>query len=258
LRPLPFAIQEEHQIPKPQITVFPPADFRQNRLLGALSQTEYEQLLPHLESVTLNLKKKLYEYNQPIEFVYFPTYGVASLLNLLEDGSLIEVATVGNEGFVGLPVFLGANQIPGEAFVQVPGQAAQISAAAFRREVTQGTMLFALLQRYTQALFNQIAQSAACNRMHSIEERFCRWILMTHDRVNGDEFPLTHEFLSQMLGVRRASVSVVAAIIQKAGLIQYKRGRITILDREGLEAASCECYQVITAEFKRLINNNVT
>ncbi|MCU0536994.1 MAG: Crp/Fnr family transcriptional regulator, partial [Hydrococcus sp. Prado102] len=205
---------------------------------------------------SLDLKKILYNPNESIEFVYFVLDGVVSLLTILNDGAIVEVATVGNEGFVGLPIFLGATQIPGQALSQIPGTAMQMRAEIFKREVTQETTLFALLQRYTQALFNQVAQSAACNRIHTLEERFCRWILMTRDRVPGDTFPLTHEFLGQMLGVRRASVTEVAIRMQNAGLVQYKYGKMTVLDREGLESASCECYQIVQREFNRLVGGS--
>ncbi len=225
----------------------------QNRLLAALPQEEYSRLLPHLEQVSLDFKKVLYAPNEPIDHVYFVNKGVISMVNIMENGEIVEVATVGNEGMVGLPVFLGADKIPGEAFAQVPGEGVRMRANVFKDKVTPDSPLHNLLQRYTQALFNQIAQSAACNRLHSIEERFCRWLLMTHDRVESDTFPLTQEFLAQMLGVRRASVNTVASIIQRAGLIQYSRGKMTILDRVSLEASSCECYGIVKAEFDRLV-----
>lgn len=228
----------------------------ENRLLAALPREEYERLVTNMEPVSLTWKQDLYVPNQPIEHVYFVKSGVVSLLNIMEDGAAVEVATVGNEGMVGLPVFLGANSIPGKAFAQIPGDAWKMRADVFKAKVTAGSQLHELLQRYTQALFNLIAQSSACNRLHSIEERMCRWLLMTQDRVGKNEFPLTQEFLSQMLGVRRPSVSVVASILQKAGLIRYSRGGMTILDREGLEAGSCECYGVVKGEFERLIGGN--
>lgn len=231
-------------------------DKKQNRLLNALPTEEYKQIKPHLEFVVLDFKQILYEVNQPIEFVYFVLDGVASLLTVMDDGAIAEVGTIGNEGLVGLPVFLGAKQIPGRAIVQVSGKAMRMNAEDFKHQVSSGTVLFSLLQRYTQALFNQIAQSAACNRLHTIEERFCRWILMTQDRVNAEEFFLTQEFLGYMLGVGRPSVSLVAATLQKAGLIHYRRGKMKIVDREGLEATSCECYRIIKEEFERLIGGN--
>lgn len=227
-----------------------------NRLLASLPKKEYEGLAPYLEPISLNLKQELYQPNVPIDFVYFPLGGLFSLLSLTKTGELIEVATVGNEGMVGLPVFLGAMQIPGIAMVQVASEALRMRSEDLQTQVTPGTTLYAVLHRYTQALFNLIAQSALCNRVHSIEQRCCRWLLLTHDRVGCDEFPFTHEFLSQMLGVRRAGVSEVASRLQNAGLISYYYGKITIVDRVGLEATSCECYEVTKLEFERLIGDN--
>ena len=178
------------------------------------------------------------------------------MLTVMEDGSAIEVGTVGNEGMVGIPILLGADRIPGQAFMQVPGSATRMTAEDFKRHVTPGTPLHNLLQRYLQALFNQVAQSAACNRLHSLEERFCRWLLMTRDRVPTDEFPMTQEFLSLMLGVHRPSVSEVAGTFQRAGIIRYTRGKMLIVDRSGLEAAACECYEVVKREFDRLLGES--
>ncbi|MEH2121790.1 Crp/Fnr family transcriptional regulator [Nostoc sp.] len=225
-----------------------------NQLLAALSPEEYSRLAPYMEVVPLELKQDLYIRNQPIEYVYFLNYGVASMLTVMTDGSAIEVATVGNEGMVGLPILLGADRIPGECFIQVAGSGLRMTVDAFKTNVTTDSQLYNLLQRYTQALFNQIAQSAACNRLHSIEQRMCRWLLMTADRVETDSFSLTQEFLSTMLGVNRSSVSLTASILQRAGLIEYVRGQMTILDRPGLEDITCECYQVVRAEFNRLLN----
>ena len=210
-----------------------------NQLLAALPSEEYSRLVAYMEVVPLELKQYLYLRNQPIEYVYFLNYGVASIVTVLTDGSVIEVATVGNEGMVGLPVFLGAEKIPGECFIQVCGSGLRMRVDAFRTYVTVTSPLYELLQRYTQALFNQIAQSAACNRLHSIEQRMCRWLLMTADRVETDTFLLTQEFLSHMLGVNRSSVSLTASILQRAGLIEYVRGQMTILDRSGLEDITC-------------------
>lgn len=235
---------------------FPPSV--KNRLLANLSREEFERLQPYLEPVFLNFKKELYQPNMPIEFVYFPLEGVCSLLSLASEGDLIEVGTVGNEGMVGLPVFLGVDQIPGVCMCQVPGYALRMRAHDLRTQVAPGTTLYELLHRYTQTLFNFISQSALCNRVHSIEQRCCRWLLLTHDRVEDNEFSLTHEFLSQMLGVRRAGVSEVAARLQNAGFISYRYGKISILDRAGLEATSCECYKLIKAEFERLIGGKNT
>ena len=225
-----------------------------NRLLSALPDSEYERLLPHLEQVSFTLKQILYMPNEPIDYVYFPNSGIISLVNLMEDGGTVEVATVGNEGMVGLPLLLGADRMMAQAITQMVGDALRMKADVFKREVTPASPLYSLLLRYTQALMNLISQSVACNRLHSIEERCCRWLLLCQDRVDSDEFPLTQEFLAQMLGVRRASVSVVAAILQKAGLIRYRRGKITILDRFGLEATSCECYHIVKQELDRLLS----
>lgn len=227
-----------------------------NRLLANLPKEEYERLVPYLEPIFLDFKRELYLPNVPIDFVYFPLEGVCSLLSLTSEGQLIEVGTVGNEGMVGLPVFLGAKQIPGIAMSQVPGNALRMRSKDLQNQVTHGTSLYDVLHRYTQGLFNFISQSALCNRVHSIEQRCCRWLLLTRDRVGTDAFPLTHEFLSQMLGVRRAAVSEVAAKLKNAGFISYRYGKITVLDRAGLEATSCECYELIKGEFERLIGGN--
>ena len=227
-----------------------------NQLLAALPPKEYSRLVAYMEVVPIEFKQEFYLPNQPIEYVYFLNDGVASMLTVMIDGLAIEVATVGNEGMVGLPVFLGVDRVPGECFMQVAGSGFKMRADAFKTHVTADSLLYNLLQRYTQTLFNQIAQSAACNRLHSIEQRMCRWLLMTADRVDTNTFSLTQEFLSIMLGVNRSTVSLNASILQKAGLINYTRGQITILDRPGLENITCECYQVVKAEFDRLLNGN--
>lgn len=224
-----------------------------NELLALLPEAEYERLAPHLEKIVIALREVLYEANKPIKYVFFPLNGVMSIVAVMEDGRLAEVATIGKEGMVGMPVFLGAEQTPSLAFSQVAGEALRLNVSEFRKQVKDGGALTMVLHRYTQALFTQIAQSAACNRLHSIEQRCARWLLMTHDRVGADEFPLTHEFLGQMLGVRRATVTGVANTLHKAGLITYRRGKITVQDRKGLEGASCECYKVIRDDFDRLL-----
>ncbi|MEO8191140.1 MAG: Crp/Fnr family transcriptional regulator [Acidobacteriota bacterium] len=225
----------------------------ENRVLVALPPAEYDRIRDSLRVVRLERRKVLGAPGTPMSRVCFPCTAVASMITTMQDGSSVEIATVGNEGLVGLPVFLGAHSMPLEVFVQVEGEAVALPAAALRRSTAPGAPLHALLQRYTQALLSQIAQSGACNRLHPIDQRCTRWVLLTHDRVAGDEFPLTHEFLSLMLGVRRASVSTAASILQRAGYIRYRRGRITITDREGLEEASCECYKVIRSKYERLI-----
>lgn len=227
-----------------------------NQLLGALSQQEYERLLPFLETVYLPLKQTLYEVNEPIQYVYFPQTTVISLLTVMDNGDALEFGTVGNEGMIGTSVLLETDQVPSLAFSQIPGLATRMKTDVFKREVPPGSQLYSLLQRYIQTFFNQIAQSAACNRLHPIEKRFCRWLLMTRDRAGSDEFVLTQEFLAQMLGVRRAGVSEVASQFQEFGLIRYHRGNINILDREALKANACECYAKIREQFEQLTRRN--
>jgi CRP-like cAMP-binding protein len=224
-----------------------------NRLLDSLPRPDLERLRPHLEAVSVGVKHVVYEPNGPIKHVYFPINCVISLVTYLEDGASVEMATIGLEGMVGLPIFLGTDTMPSRAFGQVPGDALRITAAAFTEEIERNGPLVRVLNRYTQALFNQVAQTTACNRVHLVEQRCARWLLQTHDRVGSDQFSLTQEFLAQMLGVRRSGVSAAAGLLQKAGLIRYARGWITVLDRPGLESASCECYRVIKREFDRLI-----
>ncbi|XXX75096.1 Crp/Fnr family transcriptional regulator [Sorangium sp. So ce134] len=236
----------------------PQQKFTRNRLLSALPRRELERLLPQLEVVPLGHKQVLYEASEPIHHVYFPENGVVSLLSLMENGDAVEIGTVGNEGMVGLPVFLGSVSTQGRAFSQVPGDAVRMRSPIFREEVGRGGRLRETLSRYTQSLFEQIAQAAACNRLHPMGERCARWLLMTHDRVGADEFPLTHEFLSQMLGVRRATVTVAVGMLQQAGLVQFTRGRVTVLSRAGLEEASCECYAIIRDGYERLLGSHAT
>lgn len=225
----------------------------ENRLLLALPNEEYERLLPNLENVSLAFKQVLYEPGEPIEYVYFPNHGVVSLLTSISDSTVAEVGLVGLEGMVGLSVFLGVDTTPLKAIVQVPGDAIRMKADVFRASVNRGVALHVLLLRYTQARIVQISQSAGCNSHHSVEQRCCRWLLMTNERVKSDRFPLTQEFLSQMLGVRRASVTVVAGRLQACGLIRYSRGQMTILDLHGLEQATCSCYMLVKQESDRLL-----
>jgi CRP-like cAMP-binding protein len=203
----------------------------------------------------LELRQVLFDYDQPIEHVYFPENFVGSVISIMADGTAVETATVGREGMVGLPLFLGADRTQAQAFCQVPGEALRMEAGAFREAVGRGGQLAAMLNRYTQALFTFLAQTSACNRLHKIRERCARWLLLTHDRVGRDRFPLTQQFLSQMLGVRRATVTEAAGSLQSAGLIDYSYGQITVTDRLGLEEAACECYAIIQREFVRLLAN---
>jgi CRP-like cAMP-binding protein len=224
----------------------------ENRLLAAIPSEVKAGLEPNLERVSLPFKEVLYESRQLIEYVYFPMNGVISLLTIVEECILAEVGLVGNEGMVGVSVFLGIEATPFKAIVQVPGEAMRMKADVFKDLVNPDSPLYSLLLPYTHALMFQTAQSAACNSHHSVEKRCCRWLLTVRDRVHSDRFPLTHEFLSQMLGVRRASITVVAGRLQKAGLIRYSRGQMTILDNQGLKALSCKCYRFVKEEEDRL------
>ncbi len=225
----------------------------ENRLLADLPSGEYDRLRSHLQKVSLPLKEILYEANGPIPHVFFPLHGVVSLVILMDGNVSLEVGTIGNEGMVGTPVFLGSGSSPTRAISQVPGEALRMETKAFQEEMRRRGRLYGLVQRYTQAMINQISQSTVCNHWHTVQKRMCRWLLLSHDRVGVDEFSLTHEFLAQMLGVRRPTVTTVAGTLQRAGLIRYHRGKLTVLDRKGLEAASCECYEVVAKELDRLL-----
>jgi CRP-like cAMP-binding protein len=224
-----------------------------NGLLSALSRKTFDRLTRHLDRLTLAQRHPVSEPGAPIEYVYFPVSCVVSLVAVMADEKEAEVATVGREGLVGMSVFWGVGTMPMRAFVQVPGDAYRVGAAAFRAEAAPGGELAGLLLRYTQALFHQVARSAACNQSHSVAKRCARWLLMSHDRAGREQFELTQEFLGQMLGVRRAGIGEAAGALQKAGHIKYARGRITVVDRAGLESASCECYRAIRDEYLRLV-----
>lgn len=205
-----------------------------------------------MERCSLERRQVLCEANEPIRYVYFPLSGLVSLVNATINGATIEVAMVGHEGLVGLSVFFGNETMPLTAVVQMPGEAFRISAATLREEARRNGPLVEQVHLFAHALLAQVAQSAACLSHHSVSQRCARWLLMTHDRVGGRELELTQDLLAQMLGVRRASVSAAAAKLQKAGLIRYRRGHVTVVDREALERASCECYGIIKAEYDRL------
>jgi CRP-like cAMP-binding protein len=226
---------------------YPAADSRRNQMLRTLPDTDRERIASLLTPVFLAIKTVLFEPGQEIESVYFPLNGVISLVTPLEDGAIVEVATVGNEGTVGVPLVSGGS-LAVRAISQVAGWVLRMDARAFLAELDRGGALRDVVSDYLQALFGQISQAAACNRLHSNEERLSRWLLMSHDRVGLDEFGITHEFLGQMLGSRRATVTLSAGILQAAGLIKYHRGQVTIVDRQGLELVSCECYGVIKSE----------
>jgi len=229
------------------------AELHANRLLGLLPRKDYQRLRPHLQPVALEYRQSLYRANKPIGFVYFIETGVGSLVNTMANGQAAEVGTIGSEGMVGLPLVLGDNRAPTSVYIQVPGAGLRMKATLFKRELAQSTSMQVAILRYAHAFFNQVAQSAACNRFHNIQQRCCRWMLMTHDRMQSDDFLLTQEFLAMMLGVQRTGVTAAAGALQRAGLIRYRRGNVTILDRRGLERLSCECYAVSKLEFDRLL-----
>jgi len=219
-----------------------------NRLLAALPGKEYQRLRPHLEEVALSFGEVLYESGEIIRRVYFPNHGIVSLLSMVEERSTLEVGVVGAEGMVGVSVFLGAQASPNQALVQGAGAAMSMKADAMRKHVGHEGPLPDMIRRYTNSLLAQISQTAACNRFHAVEARLARWLLMTHDRLRSNEFRLTQEFLSHMLGVRREGVTNAARALQQGNLISYVRGQLTILDRAGLEARSCGCYEIVKLE----------
>jgi len=226
-----------------------------NRLLAALPGDEYEHLMPNLESVHLPKGKVLYHAGEIIRYAYFMNDGQVSLLSTTEEGASIEVATVGNEGAIGIPSVLRTNKTPYEVMVQIPVKSGfRIKAEVFRNEFDRGGKFQDLMLRYTDVLFTQITQSAVCNHFHSSVQRLARWLLVANDLVTADTFYLTHEFISHMLGSPRTGVTMAAGALQKEGLLHYSRGKITILDRQGLEAASCDCYNIIRASFDHFLD----
>jgi CRP-like cAMP-binding protein len=225
-----------------------------NRLLAALPKKDYQALERHLEEIPLVFETILYQPQALITDVYFPNSGIVSLLAEINGRSTLEVGMVGNEGLVGLSVFLGVDTSPNRAVVQGAGSAMKMKASVLRKEWNKSEVLPRLLQRYTHVVLTQITQAAVCNQFHAIDARLARWLLMTHDRMKKDEFQLKQEFLANMLGVRREGVSKAAGDLQKRNLIAYSRGRLEVLDRAGLEAASCACYEIIRNEVKSLVN----
>ncbi len=224
-----------------------------NRLLAALPAEEYERLLPHLEPVSFSLGETVYESGERMEYVYFPTDSIVSLLYTMLDGATAEMGLVGREGVVGIALFMGGDTMPNRAVVQGAGAVVRVKAKALQDEFRRGGAFQLLLLKYTQALITQIAQTAVCNRLHPVEKRLCRWLLMTQDRAQSDTLQMTHEFIANMLGIQREAVSVAAHRLQGRGMISYVRGRIRILDRAQLEGCACECYAVVRDEQERLL-----
>ena len=227
-----------------------------NQLLASLPPDDLQRLRPHLRSVRLKPKQILHKQGDRIREVYFPTGGACSIIELMQDGQAAEIATVGDEGLLGGSVYFGQDESFTQSVVQVPGQWADVlTTEVFNAEMARKGALFFRIVKYHQALMTQVMQTTVCNGLHSAEQRCCRWLLMTHDRIKRDEFPLTHETLAMMLGVRRPTITLIAASLQRAGLIHYRRGCMKILNRPGLELASCECYQTINDRVRRLMRN---
>jgi len=224
-----------------------------NRLLASLPREDYGRLLPHLSPVSFTLGEVVYESGARMEHIYFPTTAIVSLLYLMEDGSSAEMGIAGREGLVGVALFMGGGTMPNRAVVQSAGKAVRLRAGVLQEEFARGGAFQRLLLRYTQALLTQMSQTAVCNRLHAIEQQLCRWLLLSHDRLESDELVMTQELIANMLGVRREGVTAAAGRLQERGLISYARGRILILDRPGLEAAVCECYKVVKDEYDRLL-----
>ena len=230
----------------------------QNHLLAALPAEIFDRILPHLELVSMPLGEVLYESGCQLQYVYFPTTAIVSLHYLMESGASAEISGVGNEGVLGISLFMGGNTTPSLATVQTAGIGYRLKGRLMMEEFNLAGPMMRLMLRYTQALMTQISQTAVCNRHHSIEQQLCRWLLLTLDRLPSNELTITQELIAGMLGVRREGITEAAGKLQRAGLISYRRGHITVLDRTGLESHSCECYQVVRKEFHRLLGDAET
>jgi CRP-like cAMP-binding protein len=229
------------------------ANPQRNHLLASLPDAEWQRWEPLLEWVNLPLGKVLYESGKTLSHVYFPTSAIVSLLYVMVDGASAEIAVVGNEGVVGIALFMGGESTPSRAIVQSAGQGFRLKSNIMKEEFNNSAPVLHLMLRYTQALITQMSQTAVCNRHHSLDKQLCRWLLLSLDRLSGDELVMTQELISNMLGVRREGVTEAALKLQKAGLIKYSRGRIRIMDRKGLEQRTCECYAVVKNEYDRLL-----
>ena len=227
---------------------------KQNHLLASLPEAEWQRWIPQLELVEMPLGEVLYESGSTLSHVYFPTTSIVSLLYVMESGASAEIAVVGNEGIVGISLFMGGETTPSRAVVQSAGLGYRLTSRAIKEEFVRAPVLHLLL-RYTQALITQMSQTAVCNRHHSLDQQLCRWLLLSLDRLDGNELVMTQELIARMLGVRREGVTESALKLQRAGLIDYARGRITVLDRVGLETRCCECYGVVKKEYARLLPN---
>ena len=231
----------------------PGANPRHNRLLASLPEADLQRWRPHLQPVAMPLGQALYESGEPLSHGYFPTTAIVSLMYVTESGASSEIAVVGNDGIVGVPLFMGGGSTPSRAVVQSAGEGFRMSGRAIREEFSRSAPVMRLLLRYTQALIAQMAQVTVCNRHHRVDQQLCRWLLLSLDRLPGNDLVVTQELIANMLGVRREGVTEAATALQRAGLISYRRGHITVLDRTGLERRSCECYAVVKAEYDRLM-----
>jgi CRP-like cAMP-binding protein len=248
-----ISVQGGSPAPAKQVGTSAVDDARQNHLLAALPEAEFERLRPHLELVSLTLGESLYEPGAKLRHVHFPTTSIVSLLYVMEDGASAEIAVVGNEGILGISLFMGGDTTPSRAVVQSAGNSYRLKAQLLKDEFGRFGPMMQLLLRYTQALITQMSQTAVCNRHHSVDQQLCRWLLLSLDRLATSELIMTQELIANMLGVRREGVTEAAGKLQDAGLVRYRRGKITVLDRPALEARSCECYEVVKREFDRLL-----
>jgi CRP-like cAMP-binding protein len=226
---------------------------RGNHLLAGITDEEIARLLPHLQPVSLTLGKVLYESDEKLDYIYFPTTAIISLLYIMENGATAEIGVVGNDGLIGIAIFMGGDTTPNRAVVQSAGKALKMKSQMMKEEFTRGGRFHNQCLRYTQALITQISQTAVCNRLHSVDQQLCRWLLLSHDRLPSDRLIMTHDLIANMLGVRREGITHAAKRLQNAGYISYVRGDMTILNRKGLEADVCECYQVVRTEYERLL-----
>jgi len=242
---------------KRKTTASPTPALSDNRLLGALTDQAKEHLFPHMKLIALPLGKVLYESGEPLSTVYFPTNSIVSLLYVMENGASAEISVVGNEGLVGIAVFMGGESTPSRAIVQSAGSAYALSSQRLRNEFNGFSEMRMMMLRYTQALITQMAQTAVCNRHHSIDQQLCRWLLLSLDRLSGNRLVMTQELIANMLGVRREGVTEAAGKLQAKGVIEYHRGKITVLDRPKLEKLACECYAVVKSETDRLATYDI-
>ena len=233
-------------------------DALMNHLLAALPPDEFSRLKPSLEPVSLSLGEVIYESGEQLEHIYFPTTAIISLLYIMENGATAEIGMAGNDGLVGIALYMGGSTTPSRAVVQSAGNAFRMQSRAMNDEFSLGGVFQKILLRYTQSLMTQISQTAVCNRLHSVENQLCRWLLINHDLLRTNKLIMTHDLIANMLGVRREGVSIAAGHLQKKGLIKYVRGTITMLDRDALERTACECYRVVKDEYDRLLGKYIS